>query len=67
MKERVKDFGFDGKRLLSTEETCRYLSMGRTKTRSWCEQIGAVKKFGTRVVFDREVIDKALDQMAAAD
>lgn len=64
MRERNKGCRFDGKRLLNTEEACRYVGMGRTKTRSWCEEIGAVKKFGARVVYDRVVIDRVLDQMA---
>lgn len=53
------------KRLLTMKEACFYTGMGRTKCRSFADQIGAVRKFGSRVLIDRIVIDKALNDMGA--
>ncbi|ETP71100.1 hypothetical protein UYO_2958, partial [Lachnospiraceae bacterium JC7] len=51
------------KRLLDAKEVCIYTSMGRNSCRAFCENIGAVRKIGKRVLFDRVIIDKALDLM----
>ena len=39
--------------------------MGKTRGREWLVSIGAVRKFGARVLYDRTVIDAALDAMEA--
>lgn len=54
----------ENKRLLSEKETCEYVSLSRSKCRSWAEEIGAVRHIGSRVLYDRTVIDRAIDEMA---
>lgn len=56
--------GLDGKRLLSADELANYIGLGRHTARKFAEEVGAVKRYGKRVLFDRVVIDKALDQMS---
>lgn len=51
-------------RLMNEKDCMEYLSMGRTKFREWTAEIGARKKFGKAVRYDRTVIDKYLDQMS---
>ena len=48
-------------RLLSLREAAAYIGQGTTKTREWLDSIGAKKKFGSRALYDRHIIDKALD------
>ncbi len=60
MVARVKK-GLVDKRLFSAEEGQEYCGLGRLKFRQFADKIGATKKFGTRVLFDRAVIDRALD------
>lgn len=48
-------------RLLSMKELTIYTGLGKTKAREWAESIGAVKKIGTRALYDKQVIDAALD------
>ncbi|MBQ7536287.1 MAG: polyprenyl synthetase solanesyl diphosphate synthase [Stomatobaculum sp.] len=52
------------KRLLNTREMQGYIGQGKDLARRFCDEIGATRKFGSRVLFDREVIDRALDRMA---
>lgn len=52
-------------RMLSLDQAGQYVGMGRNTFRKWADQIGATRKFGSRVMFDKVVIDKALDAMAA--
>ena len=49
------------KRLLNLEEVTIYIGMGKVTSRKYMDEIGAVRKFGKRVLFDKIVIDKALD------
>lgn len=55
---------FEGKRLMSERETCEYVGLGRSKCRSWAEEIGAIRRIGRRVLYDRAVIDRAVDELA---
>lgn len=48
-------------RLLSMRELTRYTGLGKTKAREWAESIGAARKIGTRALYDKQVIDAALD------
>ena len=66
MKARTVEGAFKDKRLLDAKEACIYTSMGRHGCRAFCEQIGAVRKIGGRVLFDRTVIDAELDKMNTA-
>ena len=51
-------------RMLHADQAQRYTGMGRTAFRKWADSIGATRKFGGSVRFDKVVIDKALDQLA---
>ena len=57
--------GLNEKRMLSIEEAAFYIGMGRTKSRTWLKEIGAIRKIGSRVVCDRKIIDDALDNQNA--
>lgn len=49
------------KRMLSIPEASDYIGLGKHKTREWCEQIGAIRKIGGRVLVDRTVVDRVID------
>lgn len=51
------------KRLLQEPEMKLYIGLGRNKAREFCESIGATVRIGRRVLYDKEVIDSALDAM----
>ena len=52
-------------RLLTLEESCTLLGMGRNRTREWCDRHGATRKLSPRMVrYDKEVINRVLDEMA---
>lgn len=51
------------KRLLNIKEVCAYTGRGQTKARIFMDDIGATRKFGSRVLFDKKIIDEALDRM----
>lgn len=48
------------KRLLTTREAAAYLNIGTYRARHYCEEIGAMRRFGTSVLFDRVAIDRAI-------
>lgn len=52
-----------GKRLLNFREMLEYTGLGRTKGATWCKEIGALRHIGTRALYDRRVIDKAIDEL----
>lgn len=51
------------KRLLNIKEVCIYTGRGQVSARQYMDEIGATRKFGRRVLFDKTVIDAALDKM----
>lgn len=51
------------KRLLSEAEAREYIGLGKGSCREYCSQIGAVRRIGRRVLYDRVVIDRAIDDM----
>lgn len=61
MRQRTFKGNVDGVRLLSLTEAQLYCGLGKNSTRKWCEEIGAVRKIGSRVLFDRNVIDNAIN------
>ncbi len=61
MRKRTVTGNFEGIRMFSIDEGVIYTGLGRSTFRKWAEEIGAVRKIGTRVLFDRAVIDSALD------
>lgn len=63
MRSRTNN-GFDEVRLMSRQEAARYCGLGVATVRAWCDEIGATWQIGSRVLFDRVAIDKAIDAMA---
>lgn len=61
MNKRAMSLNVDGVRLLSLSEAQLYCGLGKNTTRKWCEEIGAVRRIGSRVLFDRAVIDDAIN------
>ncbi len=51
------------KRLLNIKEVCSYIGVGQTQARRYMEEIGATRRFGRRVLFDKNVIDNAISNM----
>lgn len=52
-----------GKRMFSRSEGAAYCGIGTTRFTEWARSIGAEKRFGSRVLFDKFVIDAALDAL----
>lgn len=50
-------------RMMDIEALCAYISMGKTRAREFGEQCGAKRSIGKRVLYDKRVIDRYLDQM----
>lgn len=50
-------------RMLTADQGEKYTGMGQNKFRRWADGIGATRKFGKVVRFDKVVIDKALDAL----
>lgn len=50
--------------MLNIKEVCIYTGRGQVTARKYMDEIGATRKFGRRVLFDKTVIDAALDKMA---
>ncbi len=55
------------KRLLSVRDLCTYINRGRGQAMAWGRAIGAERRFtgNRRVFFDKYVVDRELDRMAA--
>lgn len=63
--DRMKpEHAFDSKRLLDIEELCFYIGVAKSKARAWGKEIGAERRIGTRVLYDRVAIDAAIDAQA---
>ena len=52
---------FNGKRGLTADEGAAYTGLGTTNFKKWADEIGAVRRFGRSVRYDRVIIDKILD------
>lgn len=63
MTNSIVKENFSNKRLLDAVEICTYTGLGRCAARALMDEIGATRKFGRRVLFDKTVIDVALDKM----
>lgn len=57
------DKNYDEVRLLSEKQLCVYTGLGRSKAREFGEKCGAVKRIGARVLYDKKIIDKAIDEL----
>lgn len=49
------------KRLFSIDELAEYLSIGKTRAAHFGKDAGAQRNIGRRVLYDRKLIDKAID------
>lgn len=58
--EKARQTDCTHKKYLSEWEGAAYSGLGKTTFRSWAVQIGAKRKIGRRVIYDRSVIDAAL-------
>lgn len=67
MRTRTNTMPVAEKRLLTIQEASQYIGLGTRNTRSYMEEIGAVRKFGSRVLFDKNVIDQELDRKKAEE
>ena len=63
MRKKVQST--DEKRLFSLQEAANYIGMGRNRTRTYMDSIGATVYMGRRVLFDRKKIDIALDTLTS--
>lgn len=51
------------RRLINTRECAEYLGTGTQRARAIAEEIGAVRWIGSRVLIDRLLIDRWIDNM----
>ena len=51
------------RRLISTRECSDYLGVGLQRARAIAEEVGAVRWIGSRVLIDRLLIDRWIDNM----
>lgn len=62
MVERAKNESNEV-RMLDVDGLCSYLSLGRSKAVEFAKSVKACKKFGRRTLFDKTIIDRALNDM----
>lgn len=58
---------FNGKRLLDIKELCTYCGIGTCTAREWGKEIGAERRIGRRVLYDRVAVDAAIDRLGSGD
>lgn len=63
MRARQNDVDVREKRLLGIDDAAKYIGMGRVMTRKIMDEIGATRRIGRRVLFDKKIIDEILDKM----
>ena len=63
--KRIEHGTIEQKRLLNITEVQIYTGLGTSAARTMMDEIGATVKYGARVLFDKKVIDAAIDQMRA--
>ena len=63
MNQRVSFSPANEKRLVSAQEGADYVSMGLNSFRQWAKEIGAEKRLGRLVRYDRQIIDDAVSSM----
>ena len=64
MRKIKNELLFESKRMLNIEEAAGYVGIGQSKARAWLVDIGAKRKFGGRVLYDKVVIDDVLNRLA---
>ena len=61
MNKRNKSIN-EFKRMLSHQEAASYMGVGLTTMRRLGDELGCVKKVGKRILFDRQKLDKYIDE-----
>lgn len=64
---RNKEYDILMKRMLTAQEAAGYCGMGLTFFRKWAAQIGARRKIGSLVRYDRQVLDAVIDATEAKE
>lgn len=64
MRLRNNDILITEKRLLSRAEASSYIGRGITSAMILFDEIGAIRRFGRRVLIDRFVIDQFLNELS---
>ena len=62
MRKQNIEGNISEKRMLNIKEVCIYTGIGQSMARQYMEEIGATKHFGRRVLFDKNIIDTALNK-----
>lgn len=65
MKKRNKG-AINDTRWIDLEQGCTYTGLGKTTFRTWAKQIGAEIKIGRIARYDKQIIDKAMDEATAS-
>ena len=65
MKKQILSGNINEKALLTAKEACAYTGRGYNSMKKWAYEIGAVRKYGRRVLFVKSIMDEAI--MNAAD
>lgn len=50
-------------RMLGIKEVIAYLGVGRNIATKWAKEMGAERRYGRRILYDKKVIDAHLDKM----
>ena len=53
--------------LIDTRECSEYLGVGTQRARAIAEEIGAIRRIGSRVLIDRRVVDRWIDNLGVSD
>lgn len=64
-RTKTNVIAIEEKRLLDTKELASYMSCGKQKARAFADECGATKRIGKSVLFDRHIIDRAIDLITA--
>lgn len=50
-------------RMMDANALCAYMSMGRMNAVKFAKEAGAEKRIGKRCLYDKRILDKALDEL----
>lgn len=52
-------------RMLDVKQLANYMGIGTSNARIVGEEMGALKRIGRRVLYDKKIVDKYLDELPA--